>query len=139
MRSFVVSASWRRRFDVSRGTACRARRKNLAGLSYSLRCKNSEATAKHFVARGAWLARMCLWLVRARPRELMRDLRHAVPLLPETAKAKRTMWLHCAKQRDRAAAIRLAQAAFSRPPAGGACATELQLPAATCLVLRRAS
>ena len=43
---------------------------------------------KTFVANDPCMARVCWWRVRARSREPIRDLRHAVPLLSEKTKAE---------------------------------------------------
>ena len=68
------------------------------------------------VAHGAMMARGCLWRVRAR---------HAVPLLGKCVNATKNDVATCAKQWRSSCGVALAQATFSRPPAGGACATEL--------------
>jgi len=90
----------------SRGTACRARRKNLAFIEPFVAVDDSRT---RMVAHGAMMARSCLWRVRAR---------HAVPLLGKMRK--------CDKERCRD--VRQAMAIELRCCVGTgtiACATEL--------------
>ncbi len=56
--------------------------KELGGIRPFVAMQKFRCDRETFVARGAWMERGCLWRVRAR---------HAVPLLSETTKAKRTM------------------------------------------------
>src|SRR5579862_3876921 len=77
----------------ARSSTCRARHTNLARLCHSSRCEIPSKTLCSGAVR--WMARVSLNRVRARPRELMRDLRHAVPLLKKRLRRR---------ERDREAA-----------------------------------
>ena len=72
--------------------------KELGGIAPFVAMFRFESKGRNICSeRGAWMARACMWRVRAR---------HAVPLLSEKAKANRTMSRSVPSNCDRGAMLR---------------------------------